>query len=190
MTDNDQLPVNLEVVWDLLLQVDPYKSVEPDGIHPGILKELADVITKPLLIFEPSWESEEVPADWKLVNVVLIFKKGKKEDLGNYRPLSLTSVPGKVMKIILRGTEKHLKDCAVIYHSQHGFMRGKSCLSNLISFYDKVTHVVDQEKQVDVTFLDFTKAFDIVSHRILLDKTSSTQLDKHIVWWVSNWVMG
>ncbi|KAJ7406231.1 RNA-directed DNA polymerase from mobile element jockey [Willisornis vidua] len=112
----------------LLLRLDPYKSMGPDGIHSRIFKELADVITKPLsVIFEQSWESRQVPADWKLVNTVPIFKKGK-EDHGNYRPVSLTSVPGKVIeKIILRSIEKHLKDNAAIERqcSQNSFMREK-----------------------------------------------------------------
>ncbi|KAJ7425227.1 rna-directed dna polymerase from mobile element jockey-like [Pitangus sulphuratus] len=83
---NDQLPVNSEFVQDLLAQLDPYRPRKPDGIHLRVLKELADVIAKPLLItFVWSWESGEIPADWKLVNVVLIFKKGKKEDFRNYR---------------------------------------------------------------------------------------------------------
>ncbi|KAJ7428086.1 rna-directed dna polymerase from mobile element jockey-like [Pitangus sulphuratus] len=90
------------------------------------------------MIFEWSWESSEVPVDWKLVNAIPIFKKGKKEEPKNYRPVSLTSVPGKVMeKIILGSIENHLKDNTIFGHNQHGFMRGKSCLSNLISFYDK-----------------------------------------------------
>ncbi|KAJ7408787.1 hypothetical protein BTVI_58546 [Pitangus sulphuratus] len=178
-----------ETVQDLLLQLDPYKSMGPDGIHTRILKELADVIIKPLsMIFEWSWESREVPADWKLANIVPIFKKAKKEDPGNYRFVSLTLVPGNVMEIILGGIGKHLKDNSVIGHSQHGFMRGKSCLSNLTSFYDEVTHLIDQGKPVDVIFLDFSKALNAVSPRILLDKLSSTQLDKHIMWWVSNWL--
>ncbi|KAJ7407286.1 hypothetical protein WISP_127597 [Willisornis vidua] len=96
---------------------------------------LADVTTKPLLIFEWSWESIWVPVDWKLANIVPVFKRGKKENLRNYR---LISVPGKVMeKIILGSTEKHLKDNTVTGHSQNSFRRGKSCLSNLISFCDK-----------------------------------------------------
>ncbi|KFV48709.1 RNA-directed DNA polymerase from mobile element jockey, partial [Gavia stellata] len=104
-----------ELIRDLLLQLDLHKSVGPDGIHPRVLKELADVIAGPLsIVFHHSWESGEVPVDWKLAHVP-IFKNGKKEDPGNYRPVSLTSVPGKILeKFILGVIEKHLRDNAVI----------------------------------------------------------------------------
>ncbi|KAJ7408906.1 rna-directed dna polymerase from mobile element jockey-like [Willisornis vidua] len=77
---NDQVPVEPEIVGDLLLQLDPHKSMGPDQIHPRILKELSDTITKLLLMFfEQSWECREVLGEWKLANVVLIIQKGKKE---------------------------------------------------------------------------------------------------------------
>ncbi|PKU47065.1 rna-directed dna polymerase from mobile element jockey-like [Limosa lapponica baueri] len=103
-----------------------------------------------------------------------IHKNGQKDDLGNYRPVSLTSVPGKVMEqIILSAIMRLMKDTQVIRPSQHGFMGGRSCLTNLISFYDKVTHLVDEGKAVDVVCLDFSKAFHMVSHSILLEKLAA-----------------
>lgn len=67
----------------------------PDGIHSEVLKKLSDVIARPIsVIYQESWESGEVPLDWKLANVTPIFKKGGKEGLDNYRPVGLTSVPG------------------------------------------------------------------------------------------------
>uniref|UniRef100_A0A8B9D0S9 Reverse transcriptase domain-containing protein n=1 Tax=Anser brachyrhynchus TaxID=132585 RepID=A0A8B9D0S9_9AVES len=94
------------------------------------------------------------------------------------------------MEMILGVIEVHLGDNAVIGPSQRGSMRGRSCLTNLISFYDKITHPVNQGKPADVIFLDFSKAFDTVSHRTLLDKMSSIQLNKTIMRWVSNWLTG
>ncbi|KAJ7402764.1 hypothetical protein BTVI_83363 [Pitangus sulphuratus] len=109
-----QLPVDPEIVQNLLLQLDPYKSMGADVIHPRILKELLMSSQNLFMIFERSWKSREVPADWKLANV-LIFKKQKKEDTRNYRPISVTSVPGEVMeKIILGSIEKDLKALSLV----------------------------------------------------------------------------
>ena len=74
----------------------------PDGLHPRVLRELADVISKPLsIIFQQSWLTGDVLVDWKLANVTPIFKKGRRDDPGSYRPISLTSVSRKIMERII-----------------------------------------------------------------------------------------
>ncbi|GAB0183977.1 mitochondrial enolase superfamily member 1 [Grus japonensis] len=111
--------------------------------------------------------------------------KGWKEDPVNYRPVSLTLVPGKVMEqIILSAIMQRVRDNQAIRPSQHGFMKGRSCLTNLISFYDKVTCIVDEGNTVDAVDLDFSKAFGTVSHSILLEKLAAHGLDGHTLIWL------
>ncbi|XP_066858563.1 LINE-1 reverse transcriptase homolog [Anser cygnoides] len=147
--------IHEEMVGDLLRSLDVRKSMGPDGMHPRVLKELAEELAEPLsIIYRQSWLSGEVPVDWRLANVTPIYKKGRRADPGNYRPVSLTSVPGKLMEqIILRVITRHLQGKQAIRPSQHGFMKGRSCLTNLISFYDQVTRLVDEGKAVDVVYL-------------------------------------
>ncbi|KFO59751.1 RNA-directed DNA polymerase from mobile element jockey, partial [Corvus brachyrhynchos] len=101
-----------EAVRDLHSHLDAHKPTGPDGIHPRVMRELAEELAKPLsTIYHQSWLTGEVPDDWKLANVMSIHKKGWKEHLGNYRPVSLTSVPSKVMEqIILSVITQHLQD--------------------------------------------------------------------------------
>ena len=101
------------------------KSMEPGGIHPRVLKVLTDVTARTFLIIcQRSWEPGEVPADWELANVIPVYQKSTRGELGNYRPVSLTSVPGKITEMIVLGaTESHLRDSAVIGHSQHRFTK-------------------------------------------------------------------
>jgi len=89
-----------------------------------------------------------------------INRKGQEEHSENYRPVSLTSLLGKCMEqIILRAIKRHIQDNQMTRPSQHGFMKGRSCLTNLISFYDKVTHLVNGGKAMDIVFPDFSNAW-------------------------------
>ena len=102
------------------------------------------------------------------------LQKGWKGDPSSYRPISLTSVPGKVTEWIISGAiMDQLKVNQGIKPSQHGFTNGRSCLTNLISFYDKVTPLVDEGKAVHVVYLEFSKAFDTAPHSILMEKMAA-----------------
>uniref|UniRef100_A0A8C3F555 Reverse transcriptase domain-containing protein n=1 Tax=Chrysemys picta bellii TaxID=8478 RepID=A0A8C3F555_CHRPI len=83
---------------------------------------------------------------------------------------------------------KHLEERKVIRNSQHGFTKGKSCLTNLIAFYEEITGSVDEGKAEDVLFLDFSKAFDTVSHSILAAKLKKKGLDEWTVRWIESWL--
>eukprot|EP00061_Rhincodon_typus_P012594 g38433.t1 len=158
--------IKKEVLLDLLKSIKVNKSPGPNIIYAkllrGVREEIAGSLTK---IFVSSLATGEVPEDWGVANVVPLFKKGNKDDSGNYRPVTLTSVVGKLLERILRdGIYRHLEKHDLIRDSQQGFVQGRSCLTNLIEFLEEVTKVIYEHGAVDVVYTDFIKASNEVPH--------------------------
>jgi hypothetical protein len=123
--------------------------------------------------------------------VTPIFKKGAKSKPENYRPVSLTSVSCKIMESIIRDAmTEHLHNCNLIKKSQHGFLKDRSCVTNLLEFLEKATSVVDSGKGFDVIYLDFAKAFDKVPLERLLSKCRAHGIRGLVLCWIRSWLTG
>ena len=171
-------------------ELNRYKSPGPDGFLPRVLKEVRDEVA-PLLakIFNLSLRTGHVPRDWREAEVTPILKKGDRSLASNYRPISLTSIIGKIMEsIVVDKITDHLETNQLLRNSQHGFRRHRSCLTNLLEFFHFVFSEHDREKAVDVIYLDFQKAFDKVPHRRLLRKVRSLGIDDSVADWIENWL--
>lgn len=193
--DNSLTPLdNIEISEDLVfrklgdLKLD--KSPGPDGIHPKLLFELRNELTAPLTkLFNLSLSNGIMPDDWKEANIIPIFKKGKKDKCENYRPVSLTSIVCKIFESILKeAIVGHLDKYCLINTSQHGFTKGRSCLTNLLEFFEYVTNSIDKGEAVDLIYLDFAKAFDKVPHLRLHKKLESHGIRGNISKWIKNWL--
>ena len=179
-----------ESVVKFLSGIRPHKAPGPDNIYPKILvecaEELADVV---LTIFKSSYDSGCVPTDWKLANITPLFKNGSKGDPSNYRPVSLTSVICKIFETFIK---QHLMsffdERKLLSDNQFGFRPGKSCTTNLLRFYDKVTESLDKKNDVDVVYIDFQKAFDKVPHEALLIKLRQLGIGGKTLLWIENWL--
>lgn len=120
-----------------------------------------------------------------------VYKKGGKEAAGHYRPVRLSLAPRQVMeRITLSAITRHIRHKQVIRSSQCGLMKGRSCLNNLVSFYDGKPRLADEGTVVDVVYLDFSQVFATISHSILLEKPAAQGSDRRTAHWLQNWPEG
>jgi ribonuclease P/MRP protein subunit RPP40 len=187
-----KINITKDMVENKLLKLNVDKCPGLDGIHPKMLVELRKEISEPLAkLYNSSLKTGIVPSDWKDAGVTPLFKKGNKSDAQNYRPISLTCLVGKILESILKDAIlSHLDKFSLLRDSQHGFTRGRSCLTNLLQFLEDVTSNVDIGNPVDIIYLDFAKAFDKVPYRRLVQKLLAHGIGGEILGWVQNWIVG
>ena len=154
----------------ILKDINVHKACGPDGIHGKVLKNCRLGLAYPLsLLFKTSYNIGQIPYDWKMANVVPLHKKGPKESVENYRPISLTSLVMKVFEKIIR--DELLKKCEhKLNNNQHGFMPKKSCTTQMVHFTESLSLSLNDNIMTDVVYFDFAKAFDSVNHDIILKK--------------------
>ena len=185
-TEIGNIVISREDVQVRLEKLKVNKSCGPDNIHPRMLQETARATSVPLtIIFNLSLTSGECPKDWRSANVAPIHKKGDRTDPSIYRPVSLTSQICKVLESIVRKhILEHLASNNILSEKQHGFREGRSCLTNLLELVESWTEILDEDDGIDVAYLDFRKAFDLVSHRHLAYKMAKYGITHQVLNWV------
>ena len=157
-------------VTEILSTLNPNKASGPNGIHGKLLKNCAISLSRPLsIIFNIIYNTGSIPSQWKQANIVPVFKKGDKKLVSNYRPISLTCLVSKVMERIIQ-QDMLIRTEHLLKSSQHGFTLKKSCVTNLVEMTNSLTLSLNENTDIDVIYFDFSKAFDMVNHDLILDK--------------------
>ena len=189
--DPPQVDISPKRVMKLLRGINPNKTHGPDNINGKVLKNCAHSLAYPLAkIFKTSYLTGHIPQEWKVANVVPVFKKGSKASVENYRPISLTCLCMKIFEKIVR--EEIMKQCGHrINRAQHGFLPGKSCTTQMINFTDSLAGSINAAGRSDVIYFDFAKAFDSVNHDVLLHKLKSEYgIDGVMLKFIVNYLQG
>ena len=183
--------ITLQEVENAIKTLRPRCSPGSDLIPPYIFKGCSESLKIPLqAIFNLSRTTACFPVKWKVTNISPIPKgTGRNSKIENYRPIALISTPAKIFEsIVYNRIFKHVQP--VLSQHQHGFIPGRSTVTNLTEFTHNIATEMHNKKQVDVIYTDFTKAFDLVDHDILLSKLATFNVIKEFRQFLGSYLSG
>ena len=182
----DDITVTPQEVLSILSGLDASSAMGLDGLHPKLLRECSAQLSQPLcLLFNLSLRFGMVPDAWRESLVVPIFKGKSRCDPLNYRPVSLTSVCCKSMeRVVVSKLVEYMESNELLSPRQFGFRKARSTEDQLLLAYSEVVESVDAGLVVDMAMLDFSKAFDVVSHRVLLGKLLALGISGDLLQWI------
>ena len=166
-------------------------SSGPDGIPSIFLKKCKSSVSVPLtMLWRKALDMGVTPLLVKIAHIIPIHKGDHRGLAANYRPIALTSHLVKLFEKVIRNKiVSFLEENCLLNPSQHGFRRGRSCLSQLLDHYDKILSMLEQGLNVDVIYLDFAKAFDKVDHQILLEKLELLGIGGKLLEWIKSFLL-
>lgn len=178
----------LENIRRELKMLDPTKGPGPDGIPAVFLKNTHSTVCYPIFIlFNKCISCGVFPDVWKRANIVPIHKSGSKNNVEMYRPISILSALSKLFERLVH-SEIYPVIRHVIIKEQHGFVKDRSCVSNLLIFTTKLFESIDTRQQTDAVYTDFQKAFDKVDHRLLLNKIAYNGIRGDLLRWFVSYI--
>ena len=162
----------------------------PDQFPAILLKNCPEELSTPLHIFyRNSLDSGMIPTQLKSAKITPIYKGGSRAEAKNYRPIALTSHIIKVLeKLLVKRMSSYLEENDKLNQDQYGFRAGRSCLAQLLAHYEKIIAALEHNKNIDVIYLDFAKAYDKVDHGILIHKVREMGIMGKIGVWLHSFL--
>ena len=179
-----------EDVITAIKEIGENASSADDDVPAIILKNCSSELSYPiLLIWKQSLKTSHIPQCYKKQTITPVYKKGSKAEAANYRPISLTShIIKSFEKIIRKVLVHHLEQNNLLCKHQHGFLKGRSCLTQLIHHIDIILKNFLKGHDTDAIYLDFRKAFDKVDHKILISKLYAYGIRGNLLAWIKNYL--
>ena len=179
-----------EWVRKIMLKLRVNSSAGIDQMHPKLFVETANELCEPLcVLFQNLFDSGHTPSQWKHGLISPIYKSGDRSNAANYRPVTLLPVISKIMEAMVAETlVGHLESNGFLSPAQHGFRRGRSCVTNLLLTQADWTQVADSGAGVDAIYLDFSKAFDRVEHELRFGKLTHYGVHGQLLQWVRSFL--
>ena len=186
------IPFAKDDIVKAIKELSPHSGTGPKGYPPVMLIKCAQTLSHPLfLIYRRSLDVGKVPKCLKIGKVTPLYKSGSRGVAANYRPITLTSHLSKVFEKIIRNHMLHFfEENNILNNNQHGFRRGRSCISQLIAHFEKILDELQKGCNVDVIYLDFCKAFDKLDFNTLLSKLKSYGICDKLGRWLHSFLVG
>ena len=184
--------VDDQLTLELLESLNVGKATGVDGISARVLKTTAPGIAKSLTqLFNYSLRTGEIPEEWKAANVTPVFKKGRKVEVNNYRPVSVLPVAAKLFEsIVHRQLYTYLSENHLLNPAQSGFRPQHSTLDALLKAIDDWRQALDKSDLVGAVFVDLSKAFDSINHTLLIKKLEALGIRDGELRWFKNYLSG
>ena len=166
----DSLDFNETDITEAIDEIDLQSSTSDNDIPAKIIKSCKNSLSKAFtILWKSSFESGSIPQWFKNQTIAPVYKKDSKLIPSNYRPISLTSHVIKIFeRVIRKNLVKYLEENQLLSKTQHGFRKGRSCLTQLLKHYDSILDNYLDNAETDIIYLDFLKASDKVDHNLLL----------------------
>ena len=188
----DLFTISNQDILSAIADIKTHSAAGPDELPAVLLKRCAESLIVPIkYLWQESFNRGIVPQFYKRSHVCPLFKKGDRARPENYRPVSMTSHVIKVYERIIRKIiVQYIELNQLLTHNQHGFRSGRSTLTQLLAHYDEICEGLRSDMDTDSIYLDYSKAFDKVDHRLLLCKLSKYDFHPMLINWIKSFLTG